>query len=38
MLRVGDKPTLRPLQFDVAQPNLRAKIEKSVETALIESR
>ncbi|HAK79273.1 MAG TPA: hypothetical protein DCM71_20800 [Runella sp.] len=32
--RVGDKPTLRPLQFDVAQPNLRTKIEKSVETAL----
>lgn len=27
-----------PLRFDVAQPNLSAKIEKSVETALIESR
>ncbi len=27
-----------PLQFDVAQPNLRAKIEKSIEIALIESR
>jgi hypothetical protein len=27
-----------PLQFDVAQQNLRAKIEKIIETALIEGR